>query len=44
MESALFSRRDGLKKEFAVQAENAVQNDFERSSLLIRIVSKVSAL
>jgi hypothetical protein len=40
----LYSRRDGLKKELAVQAENAVQNDFERSSLLIHVVSKVSAL
>lgn len=40
----MFSRRDGLKKELAVQAENAVQNDFEKSSLLIHIVSKVSSL
>ena len=44
MESALFSRRDGLKKELAVLAESAAQNDFEKSNLLIQMVSKVRAL
>ena len=44
MESALFSKRNGLKKELAVLVENATQNDFERSSLLIQMVSKVRVL